>query len=65
MTLSHRSAHNASTIVVTFANIMALRLPIHRSFFSVGDNISLMVSTNLLLMDRLRQGEWILFLISI
>jgi hypothetical protein len=59
----HGSASNASTVLVASANIMALGLLIHRSFFSVGNNIGLALPTNLLLMDGLRQGEGILLLV--
>jgi hypothetical protein len=59
----HGSACNASTALVASADVMALGLPSHRSFSSVGGNIGLALPTNLLLLDGLRRGEGILFLL--
>ncbi len=44
----HGSAHNESTVLVVFADVMAPRLPIHRSTFSAGGDIGPVLPTNLL-----------------
>jgi hypothetical protein len=42
---------------------MALRLPIHRSISSVGNDIGLALPIKLLVMNGLRRGEGILFVV--
>ncbi len=56
----HGSAHNESTVLVVFVDIMAPRLPIHRSTFSVGGDIGPTLPTNLLVMAGIRPGRGIL-----
>jgi hypothetical protein len=46
--LHHGSACNGSSVLIAFAVAMALRLPIHRSAFFAGGNISPKLPTNLL-----------------
>jgi hypothetical protein len=58
----HGSAHNESTVLVVFTNFMAPGLPIYRSTFSVGGNISPMLPTNLHVMAGIRPGRGILLL---
>jgi hypothetical protein len=53
------SARNASTLFVTYTNVMALVLLTSRSFFYVGDRTSLALPTNPLPMDGLNRGEGI------
>ncbi len=58
----HGSAHDESTILVVFADVMAPGLPIHRSTFSVGGDIGPALPTNLLVMAGIRPGRGILLL---
>ncbi len=51
-----RSACNASSILIAFANVMALVLPIKRGLLFAGDVIGLALPTNLLVMDGLKRG---------
>jgi hypothetical protein len=52
----HGSSHDKSNVLVMFADVMAHGLPIHRSTFSAGGNISPVLPTNLLLMAGIRWG---------
>jgi hypothetical protein len=58
----HGSAHNKSTILVVFANVIAPGLPIHRSTFSTSSNIGPALPTNLLVMAGIRLGRGTLLL---
>ncbi len=44
----HGSTHDESTVLIVFADVMAPRLPIHRSTFSAGGNIGPALPMNLL-----------------
>jgi hypothetical protein len=61
--LLHRgSACDASSVLIAFAVVMALVLPIKRGLFFVDNVIGLALPTNLLGMDGLKRGgERILF----
>jgi hypothetical protein len=55
----HGSAHDKSTVLIVFANVMAPGLPIHRSTFSAGGNIGPALPTNLLVIAGIRPGRGI------
>jgi len=62
--LHHRSTHDSSHVLVVYASIIALVLPIKWSLFFAGDIIGLALPTNLLVMDGIKPGgEGILFLV--
>jgi hypothetical protein len=54
--LHHGSTRDASSILIVFADVMALVLPIKQGLFFAGDVIGLALPTNLLGMDGLKQG---------
>jgi hypothetical protein len=55
--LSHcRSACDASYILIVYANVIALVLPIKRGLFFVDDVTGIALPTNLLVMDGLKRG---------
>ncbi len=49
------SVRNASSVLIAFAVAMALGLPIHRSIFFTGGDISPALPTNLLVMDGIKR----------
>jgi hypothetical protein len=53
----HGSARDASYVLVTSVNVMALVLPIKRGLFFTGNVIRIVLPTNLLVMDRLKRGR--------
>jgi hypothetical protein len=59
--LHRRSARDASSVLIAFAVVIALMLPIKQGLFFVGNIIGLALPTNLLGMDGLKRGERILF----
>jgi hypothetical protein len=54
--LHHGSARDASHVLVVYASVMALVLPIKWSLFFAGDVIGLALPTNLLVMDGIKRG---------
>jgi hypothetical protein len=54
--LHHRSARDASHVLVVYASVMALVLPIKWSLFFAGDVIGLALPTNILVMDGIKRG---------
>ena len=54
--LHHGSARNASHVLVVYAGVIALVLPIKWSIFFAGDVIGLALPTNLLVMDGFKLG---------
>ncbi len=54
--LHHGSARDASHVLVEYASVMALVLPIKWSLFFAGDVIGLALPTNLLVMDGIKRG---------
>jgi len=54
--LHHGSARDASHVLVVYAGVMALVLPIKWSLFVAGDVIGLALPTNLLVMDGIKPG---------
>jgi hypothetical protein len=54
--LHRRSARDASSVLIVFANVMAFVLPIKRGLFFASNVIGLALPTNLLGMDGLKQG---------
>ena len=54
--LHHESARNASHVLVVYAGVMALVLPIKWSLFFAGDIIGLVLPSNLLMMDGINPG---------
>ena len=54
--LHHGSAHDASHVLVVYASVTALVLPIKWSLFFAGDVIGLALPTNLLVMVGIMRG---------
>jgi hypothetical protein len=54
--LHHGSARDASHVLVVYASVMALVLPIKWSLFFAGKVIGLALPTNLLVMDGIKRG---------
>jgi hypothetical protein len=54
--LHHGSARDASHVLVVYASVMALVLPIKWSLFFAGNVIGLALPTNLLVMDGIKRG---------
>ena len=54
--LHHGSARDASHVLIVYAGVMALVLPIKWSLFFAGDVIGLALPTNLLMMDGIKPG---------
>ena len=54
--LHHGRARDTSSVLIAFADVMALVLPIKRGLFFAGNVTGLALPNNLLGMDGLKQG---------